>query len=184
MSEMRTTIGEEIARLSTRPIDVEPPLVLSALAVQTLSRVEVYAGRVREVLAAGFEGCVVADFESETLPVDGLPEWFLGRGEPISTEVARGREGFASQRDADPFDVQEWLEMLDPESRQWRWWDVTAGGPGVAMIWVDAGGEVVFNCEELHWLLYSCGARAVVGSFLLPSAVWKIQDSIGFQRDG
>jgi hypothetical protein len=184
MSEMRTPIEAEIAGLSRRPADVETPPVLSAVVVQTLPPVQLYARRVREVLAAGFATGKIAGFGSETLPTDGLPGWFSGRDSSIPAEVTRGREGFVSQRDSDPFDIQEWLEMLDPESRQWRWWDVTVGGHRATIIWIDAGGEVVFNCEELYWLLYSCGARAAVGPLLLPSDVWKVQESVGFQSGG
>ena len=179
MTESSAAIDAEIAGLSRRPKDVEIPPVLSVVAVQTLTEVESYATRVREVLVAGFEICKIADFGSETLPVDGLPGWFSDQEPTIPADVASGRNGFISQRAADPLDIQEWLEMLDPESRQWRWWDITVGGPRLALIWVDAFGEVVFNCEELYWLLYSCGARAVVGPLLLPSIVWKGQESIG-----
>jgi hypothetical protein len=183
MPEERVTVDAEIAGLAGRPFDLEAPQILSALVVQTLLQVGPYARRVREALTAGLGAGVAAGFESETLPTYDLPEWFSDQSSSTPGEVGRGRESFTSQRESDPFDLQEWLEMLDPDTRQWRWWDITFSGPRIATIWVDAGGEVVFNCEELFWLLYSCGARAAVGPLLLSSAVWKVQESIGLPGD-
>lgn len=184
MCEIGVSLDTEITGVSSRPAHVVTPPVLSAVVVQTLHQVELYARRVREVLVAGLAAGKVGGFESEALPSDGLPGWFSGRESLVPAEVAGGREAFVSQRESDQFTIQDWLEMLDPAFRQWRWWDVTVGGPRIAIVWVDAGGEVVFNCEELYWLLYSCGARAAVGPLLLPSALWEAQDSIGFHDGG
>lgn len=179
---MWESIDGEIARLSTRPSETAAPAVLSAMAVQTLPTADEYGQRIREVLRAGLATYSVSDASPEDLPVGDLPEWFSGAQESVPPDVARGRTGFTAQRDSEPFDPREWLEMLDPESRQWQWWDATAAGPRLALIWVDASGEVVFNCDELHWLLHSAGARAVVGPLLLPSLVWNGLVSIGLPQ--
>lgn len=60
-----------------------------------------------------------------------------------------------------------------------RRWDVTLLAGNIVQVWVDSGGESVFNCDELRWAFYLCGARTVVGPVLKPAAEWEQEPSIG-----
>ncbi|NUK74531.1 hypothetical protein HRW23_13780 [Streptomyces lunaelactis] len=143
----------------------------------------VYAGRLRGALSAVLALAISEDFASEDIPVDTVPEWFVGvcRGDDGPTEVfARdGSEHYSEQTGGGPWELQNWLYRFDPdlEVRGWSWWDLTALPDGRLRMWADTWGEPFFSWEDLRWLLYTCGAGAVEGPVLAKPEVWAQETS-------
>ncbi|MDX6741325.1 hypothetical protein [Actinocorallia sp. A-T 12471] len=147
--------------------------------------VDAYANRVRSALVAGVGLAGSGAFVADELPMSGIPDW-LSRTNSLSGEqsgrpfdAAEGVRRYIEHREEDAWPLDEWLWGFEPGVRQWSWWDLTAAGANVVQIWVDSRSEPVFQCEDIRWIAYLAGARAVVGPILLPSQVWIGQTTLG-----
>ncbi|MEU9603145.1 hypothetical protein [Streptomyces sp. NPDC048057] len=172
-------VEQERERVSERPeIDPDVPL-LSYVEVTVAGSPEAYAHRLREVLAAVYDLAVQEDFDEEVVSVDTLPAWFVGvcrDGGGTEPFAADGLAGYVERTGSGPWEIQDWLSRFDPEleSRGWAFWDLTAprdGGDRVRL-WADTWGEPFFSWEELRFLTYVCGARAVEDPALAKPQVW------------
>ncbi|MFD4786644.1 hypothetical protein ACFWN1_06090 [Streptomyces sp. NPDC058459] len=158
-------VTQELARVSERPgIDSGTP-VLACIAVTPEGDAEAYAGRLREALRAVLSLAVQADFDQEEVPVDGIPDWFLGAGRTLGA-----------------WEIQDWLFRFDPEmeARGWEFWDLTRAedGSGLLHLWLDTRGEPMFSREELRWLLHACGAEAIADPMVVGADSWAAEMTI------
>ncbi|MFC5958417.1 hypothetical protein ACFP51_29415 [Streptomyces pratens] len=181
----RWSFQEEAQRLSARADMSDAPPLLASFVVEVVGDVGAYARRVRSALAAGVHLAIRGEFESDELPESNVPGWFSpvregeGGGLAETSESIEGRRRYVEHRGEEPWELQDWLWSFEPGTRQWLWWDLTAAGGDVVQIWLYSRSEPVFQCEDVRWLAYSAGARAVVGPILLPLQVWKGQKSLG-----
>lgn len=99
-----------------------------------------------------------------------LPTWFLDACAPeqSSEEAAAwlacwraldpdARERAARER---PWSVADWLHWLQPEERQWYWWDALVKEEGSASVWVEVLGWPA-PLGAFEWLLRAAGAITV-----------------------
>lgn len=146
--------------------------------------VAAYAGRLRGALNAVLALAVSEDFAGEDIPVDTVPDWFIGvcrgGGGPVEEFARDGSERYSEETGAGPWELQNWLYRFDPELevRGWSWWDLTVLADGRLRLWADTWGEPFFSWEDLRWLLYTCGARAVDDPVLVKPEVWSQETSI------
>jgi hypothetical protein len=162
----------EAGRLASRP--TWPRGTLSTFYVEAASWKEVgeFASRLRSILAELVEAARDADFDSGELPIPLLPGWVADQWSDAAARYSlhRGEEGWS---------LQDLFLSFEPNHRSWEWWDVTRAAGNIIQVWVDSGGELVFNCDELRWILYLCGARAFVGPLLAEPSDWEAQPSLG-----
>ncbi|MGW5045147.1 hypothetical protein [Streptomyces griseoluteus] len=126
-----------------------------------------------------------ADFAEEQLPLDGIPDWFVGAGRDggaVGPAVDAARTRYRERAGADPWEIQNWLFRFDPELevRGWEFWDLTraADGSGRLNLWLDTRGEPMFSWEELRWLLYAGGAQAVADPVVVGSDSWAAEATV------
>lgn len=99
-----------------------------------------------------------------------LPEWFVGRCAPESTEeeAARWLERWrrldpseqATIAEHKPWELGNWLYWFEPGNRHWYWIAGTVNGPHSGRVLVEAT-EWPFPWGSLRWLLTASGAKSV-----------------------
>jgi hypothetical protein len=163
----------ELDRVLRRP-DTTPDEPLSAfyVEVEDWNAVEGFGRRLRELVYAGVKAEQEADFSAEAVSEDDVPAWARESWEAAA-------ERYAAHRGDEEWTVQDVLYSFEPGQRAWSWWDVTKQFGNTVAIWVDSQGEAVYNCEELRWLAYLCGARALVGPLLRDPQEWQRSASVG-----
>jgi hypothetical protein len=163
----------ELSGIFRRP-DSAPDEALSVFYVEVdaWNEAEGFGRRLREFVTAGVKAGLEADFEAEAVSEADVPPW------TGDTWAAASRR-YAAHRGDEEWTVQDVLFSFDPRQRAWTWWDVTALFGNTVCVWVDSGGEAVFNCEELRWMIYVCGARTVVGPLPRDASEWDKSASLG-----
>jgi len=179
MMHNSNSLTAELQRLRNRPSTAGAPPVLSLFVVDVSGDAAEYEQRLRSVLSPAVRLGGTADFEQESLPVDGVPDWFASvssGNEEWAPQFARtGHDGYVEHTGGGrPWELQNWLHRFAPDedSRGWEWWDATPAGPSRVHIWVDSWGESFFGCQDLLWAAYAAGAVHVDGPTLQKSAVW------------
>lgn len=179
------SLAAELQRIQDRPsAESAPPPVLSLFVVGISGDTSEYEQRLRSVLFPAVRLGATADFEQESLPVDGVPDWFAavssGDEEQAPQFARAGHDGYVEHTGGGrPWELQEWLYRFDPDedSRGWEWWDATQAGPARVHIWVDSWGESFFGCQDLLWAAYAAGAVRVDGPAVRKSAVWSAEQN-------
>ncbi|MGW1980431.1 hypothetical protein [Streptomyces sp. NPDC001889] len=173
------SLTAELQRLRDRPSADTAPPVLSLFVIDVSGNAAEYERRLRSALSPAVQLGSTADFDQESLPADGVPDWFAAvssRNEEQSPQFAQaGRDGYAEHTGGGrPWELQDWLYRFDPDedSRGWEWWDATQVGPSRVHIWVDSWGESFFGCQDLLWVAYTAGAVRVNGPAIEKSTVW------------
>ncbi|WP_375431314.1 hypothetical protein [uncultured Friedmanniella sp.] len=124
--------------------------------------------RSREVMTA------VLDRPAQPWPsvaewAESLPGWFVSACAPESEEeleawVAWWRTldppGRAAAAAAKRWSLETWLSWLEPEERQWFWWDAAVGGRRGQVLVEVPGWPAPFGA--LEWLLRAAGAASVI----------------------
>ncbi|MEU0102010.1 hypothetical protein [Streptomyces sp. NPDC006267] len=176
------SLAAELQRVRSRPGAAAAPPVLSLFVVDVQGDAAEYARRLRSVISPAVRLGSTADFEQESLPVDGVPDWFAAvssQAPEQAPQFARaGRDRYAEHIGGGrPWGLQDWLYRFDPDedSRGWEWWDATPVGPSRVHIWVDSWGEYSFGCQELLWAACTAGAVRIDGSAVHTSAVWSAE---------
>jgi len=166
----------EAGRLVGRPTKTRGVLSTFCIEVATWMEVSEFSIRLRSVLAELVEAARAADFDSGPLTILSLPEWAaeMWRYAAVRYSLHRGEEEWS---------LQDLFFSFEPGRRSWEWWDVTKVAGNVLQVWVDSGGELVFNCDELRWILYLCGARTIVGPLLANPSEWQEQPSVGLAAE-
>lgn len=162
---------EELMRLlgDIAPNDIPGGVGIARVSGVAASNPSVVLDRCREVMRA-----VLEDAEGGWPTVDEwklrLPKFFVEAAAPErSTKAAehwlaewRGlspaEQAVASR--AAPWSLADWLYWMEPERREWYWWD--AGTDGRAQLWVDVqvdGWPTAVGA--LRWLLRAAGALDV-----------------------
>ncbi|MGI5221788.1 hypothetical protein [Nocardia sp. CA-290969] len=165
----------EIARIVHRPAaapDDRQPLSAFYVEVESFDDAEGFGRRLREFVRAGVNASLVADFGLDAISEADIPPWTRESWESAA-------ERYAAHRGDEEWTVQDVLFAFDPSQREWSWWDATSVFGNIVCVWVDSQGEAVYNCEELRWMMYVAGARAVVGPLLRDSGDWKQSVSLG-----
>ncbi|MFE9304852.1 hypothetical protein [Streptomyces sp. NPDC006856] len=186
MMHTSDSLAAEHRHVRERPDTDAAPPVLSLFVVDVEGDAGAYVERLRSVLAPAVRLGRTADFEQESLPVDGIPGWFAAVAsgsdsgdEERTPQFARaGREAYAVHTGGGrPWDLQDWLYRFDPDedSRGWEWWDATVAGPSRVHVWVDSWGESFFGCQDLLWAVFTAGALRVEGPTVQKAAVWSAQ---------
>lgn len=168
--------GDEVDRLARRPAEPSSPLSTFYVEVGAWDEADAFAGRLRSLLTALVLISVEADFSSVELPEADIPEWVSGRWDDTAVR-------YALHRGDEQWSIQDLIFSFDPAQRAWSWWDVTRVVGNVIQVWVDSGGEPVYNCEELRWIIYLSGARTVVGPVLANSLDWESQTTLGLDEN-
>jgi len=168
--------GDEVGRLAHRPTGPSSPLSTFYVEVGAWDEADAFAGRIRSLVTALVEISGEADFSSAELPEVDLPGWVSGRWDDAAVR-------YALHRGDEQWSIQDLLFSFDPAQRAWSWWDVTRVAGNVIQVWVDSGGEPVYNCEELRWILYLSGARTVVGPILANPSDWEFQATLGLDEN-
>ncbi|MFJ9109668.1 hypothetical protein [Streptomyces sp. NPDC102283] len=179
MMHTRDDLAAELRLLRGRPSTGAAPPVLSLFAVDASGDAAAYEQRLRSVLSAAVRLGVSADPEQESLPVDGVPDWFVaassgGEG-PVPQFARAGRDGYVEHTGGGrPWELRDWLHRFGPDedSRGWAWWDAVQVGPSRVHIWVDSWGESFFGCQDLLWAAHVAGAVRVDGPTVHRSVVW------------
>ncbi|MEV7103433.1 hypothetical protein [Streptomyces atroolivaceus] len=176
------SLAAEFERLRSRPGTGSAPPVLALFVVDVPGDAAGYEQRLRSVLSPAVRLGGTADFERESLPVDGVPDWFAavssGNEERAPQFARTGYDGYVGHTGGSrPWELQSWLFRFDPEedSRGWEWWDATRAGPSRVHIWTDSQGESLFGCQDLLWAVYAAGAVRVDGPAIQKSAVWSAE---------
>ncbi|MGW3332292.1 hypothetical protein ACWDF9_17290 [Streptomyces rubiginosohelvolus] len=186
MMHTSDSLAAELRRVRERPDTDAAPPALSLFVIDAAGDAGAYAERLRSVLAPAVRLGCTADFEQESLPVDGIPGWFAAvgsgsgsGGEERAPQFARaGREAYAEHTGGGrPWDLQDWLYRFDPDedSRGWEWWDATVAGPSRVHVWVDSWGESFFGCQDLLWAAFTAGAVRVAGPTVQKAALWSAE---------
>ncbi|GIH73496.1 hypothetical protein [Sphaerimonospora thailandensis] len=176
---------DEMERLHGRPVREGTPSRLSSFVVEVIGNLNAYASRIRVALAAGVEFAAQGQSDAEELSESNVPVWFSAacreKAPALDSwpEVLEGRRRYIEHCGEEPWDLQDWLWEFASGTRQWSWWDVTAAGGSIAQIWIDSNYEPNFQADDVRWLAYASGARAVVGPIFLPSSLWEGQMSLG-----
>ncbi|MFB7667111.1 hypothetical protein ACFC1R_24735 [Kitasatospora sp. NPDC056138] len=185
LDEQEQDLLDERDRIGARPeADAAPP-GLSCFVVEVEGSVQDYADRLRAVLAAGLDGAVAqAGIDPHRTP-RRAPEWFAAICDEDGGRVApdfarRGSEHYAAAGHGSGWYLDGWLERFDPDDafRTWSWWDLTRAGDHTLSLWVSAGGEDFFACDELRWAAYTAGAVSVAGPTLLELDGWLAEPSV------
>ncbi|WP_097867185.1 hypothetical protein [Streptomyces sp. rh34] len=176
------SLAAELQRFRGGPSADDAPPVLSLLVVDVSGDAAAYERRLRSVLSAAVRLGGTADFEHESLPVDGVPDWFVavssGNEERAPQFARAGRDGYVEHTGGGrPWELRDWLHRFDPDedARGWEWWDATRIGPSRVHIWVDSWGEPFFGCGDLLWAAHAAGAVHVEGPAVHRSAVWSAE---------
>jgi hypothetical protein len=178
----------ELRRLAARPAESDAPPWLYVYEVDVEDDPWAYAHRMRTVLAAAIGIAAAESFDGDSVPVSGLPEWFVEvtsrQRAPAATAADfafRGARRYAADQDAPGWDLQDWLYRFDPDSedRAWRWWDITHAGGDRVRLWVDNGGEEFIASRDLRWLAFVCGAHIVHEPTLERPPAWAAEPSTG-----
>ncbi|MGH3544595.1 MAG: hypothetical protein ACRDPW_01480 [Mycobacteriales bacterium] len=166
---------EELRHLNSglRSGEVPGGIGLVELAV-TASDPDEVVSRAKEALRAVL--CMTpAEMDSEEVWSARLPTWFIQRCAPQQTPAetaawlswwrsldADARAEAARQR---PWSVADWIHWLQPDERQWFWWDAVVDGERSARISVEVPGWPV-PLGALEWLLSVAGAESAAGQIL------------------
>ncbi len=99
-----------------------------------------------------------------------LPAWFIEACAPEQSREEseawlawwRGLESSARARAASekPWTLAEWLHWMEPDQRQWFWWDARTHGSSSASVFVEVPGWPS-AMGALEWLLRAAGATLV-----------------------
>ena len=168
--------GAEVGRLVGRAALARGALSAFYVEVATWKEVGEFEGRLRSVLIGLVEAVRGADFDSDELSIPSLPGW-------VADMWGDAAVRYSLHRGEEEWSLQDLFFAFEPGRRSWEWWDVTRVAGNVLQVWVDSGGELVFNCEELRWILYLCGARTIVGPLLANSSEWEAQPSVGIAAE-
>ncbi len=160
---------EEARHLRAGPRPGESAAGVGTVAVVALCPdPQLVLGRCREVLA------VVIDHQGGDWPDiavwhDQLPEWFVAACPEESPEEAdRWLEWWRSlppeeQVEAErtrAWSLADWLYWLEPDERQWFWWNAAVEGGGTLRVAVEVPGWPA-PLGALEWLLRAAGATTV-----------------------
>ncbi|MFD0364788.1 hypothetical protein ACFQZZ_25395 [Nocardia sp. GCM10030253] len=184
LSEEEEALLDERDRIDTRPGEEGAPPGLSRFLIQVEGPVGEYADRLRTVLAAALDRSVVEGrVDSHVIPRP-LPEWFVAVSSeqgPAPDFARHGSERYGAAGHGAGWSLDNWLWRfeLDCPFRTWSWWDVTHSGPRILSLWVDAGGEDFFACDDLRWATYTSGALTVSGPDLHRLDTWLGEPSVG-----
>lgn len=163
--------SEELRHLVDGPREVEMAggVGLVEVAVTTSGDSSDLLCRCREVLRAVLE-VAGSGWPPQDVWARRLPDWFVqGCAGEVSAEQDaewlawwRGLDGEARARAARerPWSLADWLHWLQPEERQWYWWDGVRQGPHKVLVLVEVPGWPV-PLGALEWLLRVAGAEAV-----------------------
>ncbi|MGP2441064.1 hypothetical protein [Streptomyces sp. JW3] len=172
------SLEAEVERVDNRPASGSAPPVLSVFSLEIPGNTAEYVQRLLSVIRAAVTLGATADFEEESLPIDGVPDWFVAIGSIDGAQppefAKRGCDAYKNHTGGQPWSLQNWLYRFDPDedSRGWEWWDVVQVGPGRVHLWVDSWGESFFGCQELLWVAYTAGAARVDGPTVRRSDNW------------
>ncbi|WP_433410354.1 hypothetical protein ACQPZU_10755 [Saccharomonospora azurea] len=173
---------KELVRTRVRPRHGPlGPLATFYIEVNNRDEIDDFTARVRELVRAGVEVSLAYDFDADELPEDLLPAWM--EEESASGQRRDAETRYVLHRGPEKWATQDLLFSFDPKQRSWEWWDATQANGNVVQVWVDSGGEPVFQCEELRWICYLSGARSIVGPLLVQPAEWDMQRSVGVSSD-
>ena len=159
----------ELRRIDSGPAPGERPtgilLELSAIS----------SGRSREVLTKAREVMKAVLSNSDPWPdLDDwrhvLPAWFVERSAPEQTKEEAERwlawwrklppEAQAQATEELRWSIADWLYWLEPEQRQWYWWDGRVVDQDTVRIVIDALDSPT-ALGALEWLLKAAGAERV-----------------------
>lgn len=142
---------------------------LAVLNVAGDGDVSAVIARAKEVLRA-VVGSAAGTWDPEEVRLR-LPTWFIAgcapeqsaeeaeawlawwRGLDVADRAKASRER--------PWSVADWLFWLDPDERQWHWWDAVVDDESSAKVFVEVAGWPA-ALGALEWLLRVAGATAVV----------------------
>ncbi|MDH6128124.1 hypothetical protein [Kitasatospora sp. GP82] len=186
LNEEEQALLDERDRIGTRPQEDAAPPGLSCFVATVEGSAQEYASRLRAVLGAALDGAVARSGIGREITPRQVPEWFAAicdgqDGERVAPDFARrGSERYTAAGHGSSWDLPDWLDRFDPDDpfRTWSWWDLTQAGDHTLSLWVDAGGEDFFACDELRWAAYTSGAVSVVGPRLLKLDGWLSEPSV------
>lgn len=133
------------------------------------------SGRSREMLARAREVMKAVLLNSDPWPdLDVwrhvLPRWFVERSAPEQTKEQAERwlawwrklspQEQAQVSEEESWSLAEWLYWLEPEQRQWYWWDARVVDQDTARIVIDVP-DIPTALGALEWLLKAAGAERV-----------------------
>jgi len=186
LDEEEEALLDERDRVDARPGEEFAPPGLSRFEVRVEGPVEEYAARLRAVIGTGLDRAVLAGrIDSRVVPRP-VPEWFAavcgeaGAGGEVPGFARRGAERYAAAGHGEGWSLEGWLWRLELDCpfRTWAWWDLTPTQDRTLSLWVDAGGEDFFACDDLRWAAYTAGAETVSGPTLVGLEGWRSRPSI------
>lgn len=160
---------DELRHLSEGPRIGEVPggAGLVEVAVATSGDIDAVLARCREVLLVVLQASR-DEWPSGDTWSERLPRWFVqGCAAEEPAEAARwlawwrGLDGEARERAANArrWTLSDWLHWLQPEERQWFWWDGVALSQHEARILVEVPGWPI-ALGALEWLVRVAGAES------------------------
>ncbi len=162
--------SQESRRVSFGPRPEESPGGLGLIEVEVLAEGSVVdvIEKSKDVLRAVLS-MTSDEWRSPVAGTVRLPEWFVAVCAPErSPEVDeqwlvwwRGLDPEAKARAADEkqWTLADWLYWMQPDERQWFWWDAHIDGDGVATVLVEVLGWPSAT-GALEWLLRAAGASS------------------------
>lgn len=161
---------DEVRHLESGPRMDEAPRGSGLAALSIVSDGEVVAviARAREVLR-GVVASSAEGWDPDEVRLR-LPAWFVAGCAPEkSAEEAqewldwwRGLDGDGQAKASreTPWSVEDWLFWLEPDERQWYWWDAVVDDDHSARVFVEIAGWPA-ALGALEWLLRAAGATTV-----------------------
>jgi hypothetical protein len=163
---------EELRHLTEGPRDGEVPggTGLVEVLVRTSGDAGDLLRRCCDVLRVVVSASAPGDWPSEATWSARLPRWFVqaAAAEESEEQAAqwlawwRGLDQEARARAARerPWSLADWLHWLQPDERQWYWWNGVAEGAHEARVFVEVSGWPA-ALGSLEWLLRAAGAESV-----------------------
>jgi hypothetical protein len=165
---MNSRIQRELRHLATPPMSNEKPL-----GVGTTRFIAWGCGNASEVLEKARSLMILVDQAADKWPREDqwlklLPDWFVKKCSPEITqeeaelELARlsnlaPSEQVEAEENA-AWSVSNWLSFLQPENRNWYWWDAKILTSDCVAVAVEVD-HWPFPWGSLRWLFRAAGAE-------------------------
>ncbi len=138
--------------------------------VMTKEPAPIVLNRVRSVLSVIDETAMVNKWPDDAAWTARLPKWFVAGCAPTMTEreanswlikwnkMSAVEKAKAEEEKA--WSIDNWLYWMQPENRQWYWWDAEAVEEVAALVAIEVEAWP-FPWGSLKWLLKVAGATSV-----------------------
>ena len=143
-------------------------LEISSFVVQCNGDAPLILERAKQLMQLVNVQCLAERWPSDEEWPGLLPEWFVENCSPERTEEEKKRD--MAKWFSLPYEERwklpeekwsplQWIRWMEPDEREWLWWDGEVRDKNTLIIDVDQVYETRY--ADLHWLFRGCGAEHV-----------------------